>query len=96
MALVEDVVRFARSPMLQELGLPLMRRRDVEVIYANGDNLTATDNPPYIMIWQVADAFRIRRPGWCRSHAVPATAGAPSWAGASRAAGATPRRIRRR
>jgi hypothetical protein len=57
MALAEDVVRFARSPMLRELGVPPMRRRGVGVIYANRDNLAATDNPPYIMTWQVADAF---------------------------------------
>ncbi len=57
MAPVEDVVRFARSPMPRELGVPLMRRRGVGVIHADGDNLTATDDPPSIMIWQVADAF---------------------------------------
>ena len=43
--------------MAQELGVLLMQRRGVEVVCANGDNLTATDDPSRVMMRQVAGAF---------------------------------------
>jgi len=55
--LVEDVSRFARSLMAQELGVLLMQQRKVRVLTSNGDDLTETDDPSRIMMRQIAGAF---------------------------------------
>lgn len=55
--LVEDASRFARELVVQELGIVALIRRDVRVLTATGDDLTATDDPFKIMVRQVAGAF---------------------------------------
>jgi DNA invertase Pin-like site-specific DNA recombinase len=55
--LVEDASRFARSLVAQELGLLVLERRGVRVITANGDDLTASDDPLRVAQRQIAGAF---------------------------------------
>jgi DNA invertase Pin-like site-specific DNA recombinase len=55
--LVEDASRFARSVIAQELGVLAMQARQVRVVTAAGEDLTATDDPAKIMMRQIAGAF---------------------------------------
>jgi DNA invertase Pin-like site-specific DNA recombinase len=55
--LVEDPSRFARSVIVQELGLAVMQERGVRVVTASGEDLTATDDPARVAMRQVAAAF---------------------------------------
>lgn len=55
--LVEDASRFARSLVAQELGLLVLERRGVRVLTANGDDLTASDDPLRVAQRQIAGAF---------------------------------------
>lgn len=57
LVLVEDASRFARSVIAQELGVLAMQARGVRVVTANGDDLTANDDPGRVMMRQVAGAF---------------------------------------
>jgi DNA invertase Pin-like site-specific DNA recombinase len=57
LVLVEDISRFARTVAAQELGLTLMLRRGVQVVAANGDVLTDTDDEARVMIRHVLGAF---------------------------------------
>jgi DNA invertase Pin-like site-specific DNA recombinase len=54
---VEDASRFARELMAQELGITLLISRDVQLITAAGDDLTASDDPTRKMMRQIAGAF---------------------------------------
>ena len=55
--IVEDASRFAREFMVQELGITLLIKRDVRLLTASGDDLTASDDPSRTMMRQVAGAF---------------------------------------
>ena len=55
--LVEDASRFARELMAQELGITLLISRDVRLVTASGDDLTASDDPSRKMMRQIAGAF---------------------------------------
>ena len=55
--IVEDASRFARELMAQELGITLLISRDVRLITAAGDDLTASDDPTRKMMRQIAGAF---------------------------------------
>jgi DNA invertase Pin-like site-specific DNA recombinase len=55
--IVEDASRFARELMAQELGIALLISRDVRMLTANGDDLTASDDPSRKMMRQIAGAF---------------------------------------
>jgi DNA invertase Pin-like site-specific DNA recombinase len=55
--LVEDASRFARSLVAQELGLVVLERLGVRVLTANGDDLTASDDPLRVAQRQIAGAF---------------------------------------
>jgi DNA invertase Pin-like site-specific DNA recombinase len=55
--LVEDASRFARSVIAQELGVLAMQARGVQVVTADGEDLTQTDDPAKIMMRQIAGAF---------------------------------------
>jgi DNA invertase Pin-like site-specific DNA recombinase len=55
--IVEDASRFARELMAQELGITLLISRDVRLITASGDDLTASDDPTRKMMRQIAGAF---------------------------------------
>src|SRR6202011_3065462 len=52
--IVEDASRFARELMAQELGITLLISRDVRLITAAGDDLTASDDPTRKMMRQIA------------------------------------------
>jgi DNA invertase Pin-like site-specific DNA recombinase len=43
--------------MAQELGIALLIARDVRLVTASGDDLTASDDPTRIMMRQIAGAF---------------------------------------
>lgn len=55
--LVEDASRFARELMAQELGITLLISRDVRLLTASGDDLTASEDPSRKMMRQIAGAF---------------------------------------
>ena len=55
--LVEDASRFARELMAQELGITLLINREVRLLTASGDDLTASDDPSRKMMRQIAGAF---------------------------------------
>ena len=55
--IVEDASRFARELMAQELGITLLINRGVRLLTANGDDLTASDDPSRKMMRQIAGAF---------------------------------------
>jgi DNA invertase Pin-like site-specific DNA recombinase len=55
--LVEDASRFARDLLAQELGLLLLINRDVQVLTADGVDLTDTSDPSRIMMRQIAGSF---------------------------------------
>lgn len=57
LVVVEDISRFGRTVAVQELGLTLMARRGVQVVAANGDELTDTDDEAGVMIRHVLGAF---------------------------------------
>jgi DNA invertase Pin-like site-specific DNA recombinase len=54
---VEDSSRFARDMLTAELGIMALIKRDVRVFTANGEDLTATDDPMRVAMRQVAFAF---------------------------------------
>ncbi len=54
--LVEDASRFARDLMVQEAGLAMLTARDVRVLTASGDDMTASDDPMRIMLRQIIGA----------------------------------------
>ena len=53
--IVEDASRSAR--VAQELGITLLISRGVRLLTANGDDLTASDDPSRKMMRQIAGAF---------------------------------------
>ena len=55
--IVEDASRFALELMAQELGITLLISRGVRLLTANGDDLTASEDPSRIMMRQIAGAF---------------------------------------
>lgn len=55
--IVEEVSRFARTVLAQELGVLAMQKRGVRVLTSNGDDLTASDDPMRVFQRQVAGAF---------------------------------------
>lgn len=55
--IVEDASRFARELMAQELGITLLISRSVRLLTANGDDLTASEDPSRKMMRQIAGAF---------------------------------------
>ncbi len=55
--LVEDASRFARDLITQETGLVALIERGVKVFAANGDELTATDDPMRVAMRQIAGTF---------------------------------------
>ncbi len=55
--IVEDVSRFARELMAQELGISLLIARNVCLLTSNGDDLTNSDDPSRKMMRQIAGAF---------------------------------------
>jgi DNA invertase Pin-like site-specific DNA recombinase len=54
---VEDASRFARDLVTQELGLLALINRGVQVLTANGDDLTDTSDPSRVMMRQIAGSF---------------------------------------
>jgi DNA invertase Pin-like site-specific DNA recombinase len=55
--IVEDVSRFARELVPQELGIALLAKRGVRLLTASGDDLTDSDDLGRKMMRQVAGAF---------------------------------------
>jgi DNA invertase Pin-like site-specific DNA recombinase len=55
--IVEDVSRFARKLLTQELGIIALAQRGVTVLTSSGDDLTNTEDEMKIFIRQVAGAF---------------------------------------
>lgn len=55
--IVEDVSRFARDLLVQEIGLVALARRGVTVLTSTGDDLTNSDDPMKKVMRQVAGAF---------------------------------------
>jgi DNA invertase Pin-like site-specific DNA recombinase len=55
--LIEDVGRFARKLLTQELGIIALAERGVHVVTAGGDDLTATDDEMKVAMRQIAGAF---------------------------------------
>jgi DNA invertase Pin-like site-specific DNA recombinase len=54
--IVEDASRFARDLMTQEAGLAMLASRNVRVLTASGDDLTASDDPMRTMMRQIVGA----------------------------------------
>ena len=75
--IVEDASRFARELMAQELGITLLISRDVQLLTASGDDLTASDDPTRKMMRQIAGAFaEYEKARLVSSCATPASASA--------------------
>ncbi|WP_292532847.1 recombinase family protein [Methylocystis sp.] len=55
--IIEDVSRFARDVLPQELGILALKSRGVTLIASNGDDLTNTVDPFKVMMRQIAGAF---------------------------------------
>ncbi|MET4789562.1 DNA invertase Pin-like site-specific DNA recombinase [Bradyrhizobium japonicum] len=55
--IVEDASRFARDLIIQELGILALMNRGVRVLTANGDDLTDSSAPSWVMMRQIAGAF---------------------------------------
>jgi DNA invertase Pin-like site-specific DNA recombinase len=55
--IVEDVSRFARKLLTQELGIIALAQRGVTVLTVSGDDLTNTDDEMKVFMRQVAGAF---------------------------------------
>jgi DNA invertase Pin-like site-specific DNA recombinase len=55
--IVEDANRFAREPVVQELGIALLAKRGVRLLTTSGDDLTDSDDLGRKMMRQVAGAF---------------------------------------
>jgi DNA invertase Pin-like site-specific DNA recombinase len=55
--IIEDVTRFARKLLTQELGIIALAQRGVIVLTATGDDLTNTEDEMKVFIRQVAGAF---------------------------------------
>ena len=55
--IIEDVSRFARDVLPQELGILALKSRGVALIGSNGDDLTNTTDPFKVMMRQIAGAF---------------------------------------
>jgi DNA invertase Pin-like site-specific DNA recombinase len=55
--IVEDASRFARDLITQELGILSLIKREVRVLTASGDDLTASEDPTRKLMRQVAGAF---------------------------------------
>lgn len=55
--IVESADRFARQLMTQELGVALLRTRGVTLLTANGDDMTANDDPTRTMLRQITGSF---------------------------------------
>ena len=62
--LIEDVSRFARDLIVQELGVVLMIQRGVRVLTASGEDLTETNDPARVMIRQLAAPFAQYEKDW--------------------------------
>ncbi len=55
--IVEDASRFARDLTVQELGIAALVKLGVTVLTANGENLTATDDPMRVAVRQIFGAI---------------------------------------
>jgi DNA invertase Pin-like site-specific DNA recombinase len=54
--IVEDASRFARELMVQEAGILVLAQREVRLLTASGDDLTASDDPGRVFMRQIAGA----------------------------------------
>jgi len=57
LVLVEDASRLARSVLVSELAILVLKQRGVRIITASGEDLTETDDPARVLMRQVAAAF---------------------------------------
>jgi DNA invertase Pin-like site-specific DNA recombinase len=57
LVLVEDASRLARSVLVSELAILVLKQRGVRVLTASGEDLTETDDPARVLMRQVAAAF---------------------------------------
>jgi DNA invertase Pin-like site-specific DNA recombinase len=55
--LVEDVTRFARKVVTQELGVISLNRRGIRLMTSHGDDLTETDDEGRVIMRQIAGSF---------------------------------------
>jgi hypothetical protein len=55
--LVEDVIRFARDLLTQELGILLLIKRGVTILTSSGEDLTQTDDPMKKAMRQIAGVY---------------------------------------
>ena len=55
--IIDEVSRFARDVLAQELGILALIKRGVTVLTTSGDDLTVTDDPMKVFMRQVAGAF---------------------------------------
>src|SRR5262249_19517564 len=55
--LVEKASRFARDLAAHELGILLLKKRDVRLLTANGEDLCDTSDPSRVMTHQIAGAL---------------------------------------
>jgi DNA invertase Pin-like site-specific DNA recombinase len=62
--IIEDVSRFARKLLTQELGIIALAQRGVTVLTATGDDLTNTEDEMKVFIRQVAGAFGQLEKAW--------------------------------
>jgi DNA invertase Pin-like site-specific DNA recombinase len=56
LVIVEDASRFARELMVQEAGILVLAQREVRLLTASGDDLTASDDPGRVFMRQIAGA----------------------------------------
>jgi DNA invertase Pin-like site-specific DNA recombinase len=57
LVLVEDASRLARSVLVSELAILVLKQRGVRILTASGEDLTETDDPARVLMRQVAAAF---------------------------------------
>ena len=55
--IIDEISRFARDVLTQELGILALIKRGVTVLTASGDDLTNTDDPMKVFTRQIAGAF---------------------------------------
>jgi DNA invertase Pin-like site-specific DNA recombinase len=57
LVLVEDASRLARSVLVSELAILVLKQRGVRIVTSSGEDLTETDDPARVLMRQVAAAF---------------------------------------
>src|SRR5258708_4298997 len=57
LVLVEDASRLARSVLVSELAILVLKQRGVRILTASGEDLTETDDPARVLMRQVAASF---------------------------------------